>query len=118
LGTNRPSPSRSRNEICDSGPNRSGPPSPRNGDESGTNLSGPPSPRNEICDSGPNRSGPPSPRNGDESGMNRPGPSRSRNEICDSTFCQSRNLAVRSILEIHPSGQGKLGFETCQIGIG
>uniref|UniRef100_A0A2N9ESI3 Uncharacterized protein n=1 Tax=Fagus sylvatica TaxID=28930 RepID=A0A2N9ESI3_FAGSY len=83
-GMNRPGPPRSRNEICDSGPNRSGPPSPRNGDESGTNRSGPPSPRNEICDSGPNRSGPPSPRNGDESGTNRPGPSRSRNEICDS----------------------------------
>uniref|UniRef100_A0A2N9HT39 Uncharacterized protein n=1 Tax=Fagus sylvatica TaxID=28930 RepID=A0A2N9HT39_FAGSY len=75
---------RSRNEICDSGPNRSGPPSPRNGDESGTNRPGPPRSRNEICDSGPNRSGPPSPRNGDESGTNRPGPSRSRNEICDS----------------------------------
>uniref|UniRef100_A0A2N9ED82 Uncharacterized protein n=1 Tax=Fagus sylvatica TaxID=28930 RepID=A0A2N9ED82_FAGSY len=75
---------RSRNEICDSGPNRPGPPSPRNGDESGTNRPGPPRSRNEICDSGPNRSGPPSPRNGDESGTNRPGPSRSRNEICDS----------------------------------
>uniref|UniRef100_A0A2N9FJ74 Uncharacterized protein n=1 Tax=Fagus sylvatica TaxID=28930 RepID=A0A2N9FJ74_FAGSY len=71
-------------KICDSGPNRSGPPSPRNGDELGTKRSGLPSPRNEICDSGPNRSGPPSPRNGDESGTNRPGPSRSRNEICDS----------------------------------
>uniref|UniRef100_A0A2N9J961 Uncharacterized protein n=1 Tax=Fagus sylvatica TaxID=28930 RepID=A0A2N9J961_FAGSY len=81
---NRPGPPRSRNEICDSGPNRSGPPSPRNGDESGTNRPGPPRSRNEICDSGPNRSGPPSPRNGDESGTNRPGPSRSRNEICDS----------------------------------
>uniref|UniRef100_A0A2N9G9K7 Uncharacterized protein n=1 Tax=Fagus sylvatica TaxID=28930 RepID=A0A2N9G9K7_FAGSY len=43
-GTNRPGPPRSRNEICDSGPNRSGPPSPRNGDESGTNRSGPPRP--------------------------------------------------------------------------
>uniref|UniRef100_A0A2N9FVP5 Aminotransferase-like plant mobile domain-containing protein n=1 Tax=Fagus sylvatica TaxID=28930 RepID=A0A2N9FVP5_FAGSY len=75
---------RSRNEICDSGPNRSGPPSPRNGDKSGTNRPGPPRSRNEICDSGPNRSGPPSPRNGDELGTNRPGPSRSRNEICDS----------------------------------
>uniref|UniRef100_A0A2N9GVP3 Uncharacterized protein n=1 Tax=Fagus sylvatica TaxID=28930 RepID=A0A2N9GVP3_FAGSY len=83
-GTNRPGPPRSRNEICDSGPNRSGPPSPRNGDESGTNRPGPPRSRNEICDSGPNRSGPPSPRNGDESGTNRPGPPRSRNEICDS----------------------------------
>uniref|UniRef100_A0A2N9HNL2 Aminotransferase-like plant mobile domain-containing protein n=1 Tax=Fagus sylvatica TaxID=28930 RepID=A0A2N9HNL2_FAGSY len=108
LGTNRPSPSRSRNEICDSGPNRSGPPSPRNGDELGTNRPGPPRSRNEICDSGPNRSGPPSPRNGDELGTNRPGPPRSRNEICDSTFCQSRDLAVRPILEIHPSGQGKI----------
>uniref|UniRef100_A0A2N9HZ18 Uncharacterized protein n=1 Tax=Fagus sylvatica TaxID=28930 RepID=A0A2N9HZ18_FAGSY len=107
-GTNRPGPSRSRNGICDSGPNRSGPPSPRNGDESGTNRPGPPRSRNEICDSGPNRSGPPSPRNGDELGTNRPGPPRSRNEICDSTFCQSRNLAVRPILEIHPSGQGKI----------
>uniref|UniRef100_A0A2N9I1J5 Aminotransferase-like plant mobile domain-containing protein n=1 Tax=Fagus sylvatica TaxID=28930 RepID=A0A2N9I1J5_FAGSY len=77
-------PSRSRNEICDSGPNRSGPPSPRNGDELGTNRPGPPRSRNEICDSGPNRSGPPSPRNGDELGTNRPSPSRSRNEICDS----------------------------------
>uniref|UniRef100_A0A2N9E1J2 Uncharacterized protein n=1 Tax=Fagus sylvatica TaxID=28930 RepID=A0A2N9E1J2_FAGSY len=75
---------RSRNEICDSGPNRSGPPSPRNGDELGTNRPGPPRSRNEICDSGPNRSGPPSPRNGDELGTNRPGPPRSRNEICDS----------------------------------
>uniref|UniRef100_A0A2N9HQY5 Uncharacterized protein n=1 Tax=Fagus sylvatica TaxID=28930 RepID=A0A2N9HQY5_FAGSY len=75
---------RSRNEICDSGPNRSGPPSPRNGDESGTNRPGPPRSRNEICDSGPNRSGPPSPRNGDESGTNRSGPPSPRNEICDS----------------------------------
>uniref|UniRef100_A0A2N9IYI5 Aminotransferase-like plant mobile domain-containing protein n=1 Tax=Fagus sylvatica TaxID=28930 RepID=A0A2N9IYI5_FAGSY len=108
LGTNRPGPPRSRNEICDSGPNRSGPPSPRNGDELGTNRPGPPRSRNEICDSGPNRSGPPSPRNGDELGTNRPGPPRSRNEICDSTFCQSRDLAVRPILEIHPSGQGKI----------
>uniref|UniRef100_A0A2N9HYC5 Uncharacterized protein n=1 Tax=Fagus sylvatica TaxID=28930 RepID=A0A2N9HYC5_FAGSY len=83
-GTNRPGPPRSRNEICDSGPNRSGPPSPRNGDESGTNRPGPPRSRNEICDSGPNRPGPPRPRNGDESGTNRPGPPRSRNEICDS----------------------------------
>uniref|UniRef100_A0A2N9FWI5 Aminotransferase-like plant mobile domain-containing protein n=1 Tax=Fagus sylvatica TaxID=28930 RepID=A0A2N9FWI5_FAGSY len=95
-----PGPPRSRNEICDSGPNRSGPPSPRNGDELGTNRPGPSQPskrrrignesacpsrsRNEICDSGPNRSGPPSPRNGDELGTNRPSPSRSRNEICDS----------------------------------
>uniref|UniRef100_A0A2N9HP20 Aminotransferase-like plant mobile domain-containing protein n=1 Tax=Fagus sylvatica TaxID=28930 RepID=A0A2N9HP20_FAGSY len=68
LGTNRPGPPRSRNEICDSGPNRSGPPSPRNGDELGTNRPGPPRSRNEICDSGPNRSGPPSPRNGERIG--------------------------------------------------
>uniref|UniRef100_A0A2N9HJK2 Aminotransferase-like plant mobile domain-containing protein n=1 Tax=Fagus sylvatica TaxID=28930 RepID=A0A2N9HJK2_FAGSY len=109
LGTNRPGPPRSRNEICDSGPNRSGPPSPRNGDELGTNRPGDhPGLETRICDSGPNRSGPPSPRNGDELGTNRPGPPRSRNEICDSTFCQSRDLAVRPILEIHPSGQGKI----------
>uniref|UniRef100_A0A2N9H5B0 Aminotransferase-like plant mobile domain-containing protein n=1 Tax=Fagus sylvatica TaxID=28930 RepID=A0A2N9H5B0_FAGSY len=66
------------------GPNRSGPPSPRSGDELGTNRPGPSRSRNEICDSGLNRSGPPSPRNGDELGTNRPGPPRSRNEICDS----------------------------------
>uniref|UniRef100_A0A2N9G5Z2 Aminotransferase-like plant mobile domain-containing protein n=1 Tax=Fagus sylvatica TaxID=28930 RepID=A0A2N9G5Z2_FAGSY len=74
----------SRNEICDPGPNRSGPPSPRSGDELGTNRPGPSRSRNEICGSGLNRSGPPSPRNGDELGTNRPGPPRSRNEICDS----------------------------------
>uniref|UniRef100_A0A2N9IN62 Uncharacterized protein n=1 Tax=Fagus sylvatica TaxID=28930 RepID=A0A2N9IN62_FAGSY len=121
---------RSRNEICDSGPNRSGPPSPRNGDESGTNRPGPPSPRNgdesgtnrpgpprsrnEICDSGPNRSGPPSPRNGDESGTNRPGPSRSRNEICDSGPNRSGPPSPRNGDE---SGTNRPGPSQVRIGL-
>uniref|UniRef100_A0A2N9HMJ2 Aminotransferase-like plant mobile domain-containing protein n=1 Tax=Fagus sylvatica TaxID=28930 RepID=A0A2N9HMJ2_FAGSY len=48
-------PPRSRNEICDSGPNRSGPPSPRNGDESGTNRPGPPRCLIEVVGSGGHR---------------------------------------------------------------